>query len=96
MDDVSKDRRNTENALRDRRIKSPQDIEMESLEAHVVLCHTRYDGICNRLDKLEVKFDELEDVITSKSESLSKSIIAASGAIILSLLGLIATLYFGK
>jgi hypothetical protein len=79
-----------------KRIQSPQDIEMESLEAHVILCHTRYDGICDRLEKVENKFDELEDVITAKSESLSKSIIAASGAIILSLLGLIATLYFQK
>jgi hypothetical protein len=43
-----------------------------------------------------VKKINLEDIINEKSESLSKSIIAASGAIILSLLGLIATLYFQK
>ena len=80
---------------KERRVNyTPKQIEMESLEAHVILCHTRYDGIVERLDKLENKFDELEDIISEKTASLTNAIMSASGAIIMGLLGLIATLYF--
>lgn len=67
-------------------------LERENLEAHVDLCAMRYQQLDTRLTTIEKKVSELGEVIADNKNSLAKVIITASGTIVASILGLIATL----
>lgn len=68
------------------------EAERTNLELHVDLCAQRYNNLADRLNSLESKFDKLSEEIVNNKKSLATVIITASGAIVTSLIGVIATI----
>jgi tetrahydromethanopterin S-methyltransferase subunit G len=71
---------------------APTDIERESLDAHVSICALRYESLDMRLTTIESKVEQLTSAITESRNSMNKVIIAATGTIVSSLIGLIITI----
>lgn len=68
------------------------DLEKESLEAHVDLCALRYKNLDDRMNKIEIKVDEIHDDIKSGNQSMTKVLIGAAGTIVAGLLSTIVVL----
>ncbi len=62
--------------------QGPIDIEKENLEAHVELCAQRYASLDERLTKIESRFGELQKLIESGQNSMTKIIIGAAGSVV--------------
>lgn len=63
------------------------EIESQSLAAHVSLCELRYKALEDRLENLETKLDALSVKITSIQESFIRTIIGTAGTIIVAIIG---------
>lgn len=63
------------------------DIESQSLAAHVSLCELRYKALEDRLENLETKLDALSVKITSIQESFIRTIIGTAGSIVVAIIG---------
>lgn len=68
------------------------DHERTSLEAHVDLCAIRYTQLDDRLSKVEKKVDDLGEKITSSQASMTKNLIGGAIAILVALIGAVATI----
>ncbi len=67
----------------------PIDLEKENLGAHVDLCAQRYASLDERLTKIEGKFSELQKLIESGQNSMTRIMIGTAGTVITGVLGLI-------
>lgn len=67
----------------------PIDLEKENLGAHVELCAQRYASLDERLTKIEGKFSELQKLIESGQNSMTRIMIGTAGTVITGVLGLI-------
>ena len=67
------------------------NLEKSSLEAHVDLCAMRYRQLDLRLSVLETKMDAVQKEIIDGQRSMKTVIINSAGAIVVSLVGVIAT-----
>ena len=65
------------------------DVEKENLSAHVDLCAQRYASLDERLTKIEGKFGELQKLIESSQNSMTRIMIGTAGTVITGVLGLI-------
>jgi hypothetical protein len=65
------------------------EIEKENLSAHVDLCAQRYQSLDDRLTKIEGKFTELQELIQSGHESMTKIMIGTAGTVLTGILGLV-------
>ena len=65
------------------------EIEKENLSAHVDLCAQRYQSLDDRLTKIEGKFTELQELIQSGHESMTKIMIGTAGTVLTGVLGLV-------
>jgi hypothetical protein len=70
-----------------------QDIEKESLAAHVDICALRYenlslqyDSLNKKFEKIEIKFDMLMDAFQKSQNSLSKIWIGTAGTVVAGIL----------
>jgi hypothetical protein len=63
------------------------EIESQSLAAHVSLCELRYKALEDRLENLETKLDALSVKISSIQESFIRTIIGTAGTIIVAIIG---------
>lgn len=70
----------------------PTNIEKESLEAHVELCHQRYATLEKRLTVIEKKVDEVGKEITSGNQTMVKVLVGSAGTIVAGLLSTIVVL----
>jgi len=68
------------------------DVEKENLAAHVDLCAQRYQSLDQRLTKIEGKFEELQNLIQSGHESMTKILIGTAGTVITGILGLVVVI----
>lgn len=68
------------------------NLEKSSLEAHVDLCAMRYRQLDLRLSVLETKMDAVQKEIIEGQRSLKSVIINSSGAIVVSLVGVITAI----
>ena len=62
------------------------DVESDNLEAHVALCHQRYQNLERRLTTIEEKVEHIHTDIIHGNKSMMKVIIGATGTIIAGLL----------
>ncbi len=67
----------------------PIDVEKENLAAHVDLCAQRYAQLDDRLTKIEGKFSELQNLIESSQNSMTRIMIGTAGTVITGILGLV-------
>ena len=65
------------------------EIEKDYLSAHVDLCAQRYQSLDDRLTKVEGKFTELQELIQSGHESMTKIMIGTAGTVLTGVLGLV-------
>jgi tetrahydromethanopterin S-methyltransferase subunit G len=72
--------------------RPPTNIEKESLEAHVELCHQRYATLENRLTVIEKKVDEVGKEITNGNQTMVRVLIGSAGTIVAGLLSTIVVL----
>jgi len=70
-------------------VQGPIDAEKENLSAHVDLCAQRYQSLDERLTKIEGKFSELQKLIESGQNSMTKILIGTAGTVLTGILGLI-------
>jgi hypothetical protein len=68
------------------------DVEKENLSAHVDLCAQRYQSLDERLTKIEGKFEELQNLIQSGHESMTKILIGTAGTVLTGILGLVVVI----
>jgi len=68
------------------------EIEKENLSAHVDLCAQRYQSLDDRLTKIEGKFTELQELIQSGHESMTKIMIGTAGTVLTGILGLVVVI----
>jgi len=68
------------------------DVEKENLSAHVDLCAQRYQSLDDRLTKIEGKFEELQTLIQSGHESMTKILIGTAGTVLTGILGLVVVI----
>ena len=68
------------------------EIEKENLAAHVDLCAQRYQSLDDRLTKIEGKFTELQELIQSGHESMTKIMIGTAGTVLTGILGLVVVI----
>jgi hypothetical protein len=68
------------------------EIEKENLTAHVDLCAQRYQSLDDRLTKIEGKFTELQELIKSGHESMTKILIGTAGTVLTGILGLVVVI----
>jgi len=69
-----------------------KNIEQKNLEAHVELCHQRYESLENRLGAIEKKVETIHQDIQHGNKSMIKVIIGATGTIVAGLLSTIVVL----
>jgi tetrahydromethanopterin S-methyltransferase subunit G len=69
-----------------------QDIEKESLAAHVDICAIRYENLEKRLDNLEEKVEKLSELIQKSQNSMTKIFVGTSGTIVAGILTTIVVL----
>tara|TARA_B100000586_G_C20014797_1_gene386319 strand:- start:502 stop:741 length:240 start_codon:yes stop_codon:yes gene_type:complete len=67
-------------------------IEQKNLEAHVELCHQRYQALEDRLEKIEKTVESIHKDIQHGNKSMIKVIIGATGTIVAGLLSTIVVL----
>jgi hypothetical protein len=67
----------------------PIDVEKENLAAHVDLCAQRYASLDDRLTKIEGKFIELQKLIETSQNSMTRIMIGTAGTVITGILGLV-------
>ncbi len=67
----------------------PIDVEKENLAAHVDLCAQRYASLDDRLTKIEGKFTELQKLIETSQNSMTRIMIGTAGTVITGILGLV-------
>ena len=67
----------------------PIDVEKENLAAHVDLCAQRYASLDERLNKIESKFGELQKIIETSQNSMTRIMIGTAGTVITGILGLL-------
>ena len=67
----------------------PIDVEKENLAAHVDLCAQRYASLDERLNKIENKFGELQKLIETSQNSMTRIMIGTAGTVITGILGLL-------
>ncbi len=67
-------------------------LERESLEAHVDLCEQRYQNLESRLNKIELKVEDIHNDIQEGNKSMMKVLIGATGTIVAGLLSTIVVL----
>jgi len=65
------------------------EFEKSNLEVHVDLCAQRYASMEDRLEKIEKKFDVLQDLIESGHKSMSKVIIGTAGTVVTGVLSVL-------
>ena len=72
------------------------DVESDNLEAHVALCHQRYQNLERRLTTIEEKVEHIHTDIIHGNKSMMKVIIGATGTIIAGLLStlVVVLMYF--
>jgi tetrahydromethanopterin S-methyltransferase subunit G len=68
--------------------------EERSLRTHVSLCQERYLRLEARIDKIELKLNEISQEISQNKADLSRVLIGATSTILAGLLGLITTILF--
>jgi len=69
-----------------------QDIEKESLSAHVDICAIRYENLEKRLNILEEKVEKLAELIQESRNSMAKILVGTSGTIVAGILTTIIVL----
>ena len=67
----------------------PIDVEKENLSAHVDLCAQRYASLDDRLTKIEGKFGELQRLIESSQNSMTRIMIGTAGTVLTGIIGLV-------
>jgi hypothetical protein len=67
----------------------PIDIEKSNLSAHVDLCAQRYASLDDRLTKIEGKFSDLQKLIETSQNSMTRIMIGTAGTVITGILGLV-------
>lgn len=67
----------------------PIDVEKENLSAHVDLCAQRYQSLDERLTKIESKFSELQKLIESSQNSMTRIMIGTGGTVLTGIIGLV-------
>lgn len=70
----------------------PIDVEKENLAAHVDLCAQRYASLDDRLTKIEGKFSELQKLIETSQNSMTRIMIGTAGTVITGILGLLVVI----
>ena len=70
----------------------PIDVEKENLSAHVDLCAQRYASLDERLTKIEGKFGELQRLIESSQNSMTRIMIGTAGTVLTGILGLLVVI----
>lgn len=60
----------------------PTEIEKQNLEAHVELCAQRYGSLEKRLNTIETKVEDLQEVIQQSHASTVKVLIGTAGTIV--------------
>lgn len=58
------------------------EIEKNNLETHVELCALRYDVLSGRLDKIEKKVSDLQEIIEKSHLSMVKVLIGTAGTVL--------------
>ena len=58
------------------------DIEKTNLESHVELCALRYEALDNRLNIIEGKVENLQELIQKSHMSMTKVLIGTAGTVI--------------
>jgi predicted nucleic acid-binding Zn-ribbon protein len=66
--------------------------EAESLSTHVEMCAMRYEGLDQRLIKLETKIDQVSNKVDSLKGDLIKALMPLLGTIAVSIITLIGTI----
>jgi hypothetical protein len=66
-----------------------QDIEKESLAAHVDICAIRYENLEKRLTTLEENMAKLAELIQESRNSMAKILVGTAGTVVA---GIISTL----
>jgi hypothetical protein len=66
-----------------------QDIEKESLAAHVDICAIRYENLEKRLTVLEENMAKLAELIQESRNSMAKILVGTAGTVVA---GIISTL----
>jgi len=61
---------------------------MTTLKEHIIQCDERYKNLEYRLSIVETKIDGIQKDITDNKRSLSGTIIASAGTIVVALIGL--------
>jgi hypothetical protein len=70
----------------------PIDVEKENLAAHVDLCAQRYASLDERLNKIENKFGELQKLIETSQNSMTRIMIGTAGTVLTGILGLLVVI----
>jgi len=73
-------------------IVNPTEIEKENLEAHVELCAQRYQSLETRLDTIEIKMTDLQKMIQSSHQNMTRVIIGAAGTVVTGVLSLLVVI----
>lgn len=71
------------------------DIERTSLDAHVTLCEMRYQGIEQRLTKLEAKLEDISEKVDEFRLDFFKIMVGTAGSIIVAIIGALAVIKWG-
>jgi hypothetical protein len=60
----------------------PTSIEKTNLESHVELCALRYSALENRLEIIEKKVGNLQDLIEKSHMSMTKVLVGTAGTVV--------------
>jgi L-rhamnose isomerase len=69
--------------------------ERESLPVHVDNCEMRYRALDNRLEKVEIKLDNLEKKINGFRLDFFKIMVGTAGSIITAIIGAVIVIKWG-
>jgi phage shock protein A len=73
-------------------LANPTEIEKENLEAHVELCAQRYQSLETRLDTIETKMTDLQKMIQSSHQNMTRVIVGAAGTVVTGVLSLLVVI----
>ena len=70
----------------------PIDVEKQNLAAHVDLCAQRYASLDERLTKIENKFGELQKLIETSQNSMTRIMIGTAGTVVAGVLSVLVVI----